>query len=315
MPPVKGGAGPIIGLALVDKARRWLRRRLRPSAFDVVIVGRPYGSWQSSLRAGGAAWRGVRGVRSVALVQDGAVRPGRHWWRGANQFVIVFQIGNILAPPLWCWSLLPSRRAVKLLNDKRRFAAFVAAEGLGALAPKGFAGVADAAFPCVLKRTDLWGGQGVRVVHGAAELERCLAGAPWSGHPFTLQAFEPGPEYVVHAIAVEGRLVWAVSYAHAALPPFEIRAPLPERPTTPAPISELDRADLERFLRPLRYDGPVCFDLKRSLDGRIRVLEINPRFGGSLFWAQNVGDLAAALDALIAHAKWLPAQRIKALFG
>ncbi|RYE09112.1 MAG: hypothetical protein EOP22_10205 [Hyphomicrobiales bacterium] len=278
----------------------------RPAAFDVVIVGKPYGNWESTLRAGGAAWRGVRGVRSVALTRDGAARPGWPWWRGTQQFAIVFQIGNILAAPRCCWSLLPSRRAVHVLNDKRRFAAFTAAEGLAALAPANFASVAEARFPCVLKRTDLWGGQGVVVAHSAAELEHHLLSRPWSGRPFVLQAYVEGPEYAAHAIAVGGRLVWVTAYRHEALPPFAIRAPLPQQPTAAAALSDSDRADLERFLLPLGYDGPVCFDFKRGSDGRIRMLEINPRFGGSLFWDHNVGDLAAALDALLAHAKWMP---------
>lgn len=57
----------------------------------------------------------------------------------------------------------------------------------------------------------------------------------------------------------------------------------------------------ERFLRPIRYDGPANIDTRRGADGTVWVLEINPRLGGSLMRPEKVEDLAA-LAALVANA-------------
>ena len=65
---------------------------------------------------------------------------------------------------------------------------------------------------------------------------------------------------------------------------------------------------LERFLRPLRYSGPVNFDYKRGPKGVV-VFEINPRFGGSLFRERNVAELRACVAAIAAHARWRPHRR------
>ncbi len=70
----------------------------------------------------------------------------------------------------------------------------------------------------------------------------------------------------------------------------------------PSSVSPEDIDLFEHFLRPLRFNGPANIDFRRRADGSIVILEINPRFGGSLMRPEYVADLRAAVGAILAHA-------------
>ena len=69
----------------------------------------------------------------------------------------------------------------------------------------------------------------------------------------------------------------------------------------------MDVSAVEALLRPLDYDGPVNVDFKRRADGRICILEVNPRLGGSLMRPENARDLRAALREIVSHGVLHPA--------
>ena len=80
-----------------------------------------------------------------------------------------------------------------------------------------------------------------------------------------------------------------------------------QRPDNKGSISRVALSDenvgvLTRFLEPLAYDGPVTFDYRFSRDGVLKVIEINPRLGGSLMWVSNREDLFGALSTIIKFA-------------
>lgn len=59
----------------------------------------------------------------------------------------------------------------------------------------------------------------------------------------------------------------------------------------------------ERFLAPLDYQGPANIDFRRRADGRLALLEINPRLGGSLMRPEFAADLDAALGIIVREAQ------------
>jgi len=67
------------------------------------------------------------------------------------------------------------------------------------------------------------------------------------------------------------------------------------------PLSRL--AEFESILGPLAYSGPCCIDYKVTESGQTIVLEINPRFGGSLMRPAHVEDLQGSLAAIISLAE------------
>jgi len=109
-------------------------------------------------------------------------------------------------------------------------------------------------------------------------------------------------DYVSHCVAVEGRVVWQCAYEYELHPGHLIRSASTLRGVQKHQVSAANLAAMQRFLGPLRYSGPACFDYRYRTDGSLAVFEINPRLGGSLMFPAHVGDLRAALAAILAHA-------------
>jgi hypothetical protein len=279
-----------------------------PTRFDIVVFGSQSSHWVKALAAGAPIWNGLDRVGRVSHFGNRWGWLSRDWLLRRRRLLLPLRERNIAACPAGCWALVPSPRALQIFENKALFAAYIAEQGLDALAPRIYASVAAAQFPCVLKRVDLHSGRGIRVVETAAELEACLGDGVWRGQQVVLQALIAGnTEYVAHCVASNGRIVWQQSYSFALADPTQIRtARITNSNPVRCEISAADLADLERFLLPLGFDGPLNVDYKRGPDGRIVVLEINPRLGGSLFLTQNLDHLRDALRAIIANVKWRP---------
>ena len=109
-------------------------------------------------------------------------------------------------------------------------------------------------------------------------------------------AVEGADEHVLHLLRVGGRVRYRLCYRYDMADPLAVRG----REATPRLIEPADPAPAlgpcEAILDALGYEGTCCFNYKLE-GGRPMILELNPRFGGSL-----VGDvtayLAAHLDAL-----------------
>ncbi len=288
---------------LVQRVLNW--RVLRPSRLDVVVFGESFWDWTLNLGPQAPVWRRLGAVGSVVLAADDWRAPSLPWLAARGRLVIPLLECNIEAmAPVDCWGLFPSRRAVEILADKAKFERYAVRRGLAHLVPPSFGSPAEVTYPCVVKRTNLQGGHGVAVAETPQELATHLAAEGIAGHPVVLQRLLEGPDITVHAVVVAGRLRWHRAYEHVYDRAKPIHRPGPDEPTRTVRLSQRDIEDLESFLVPLSYEGPVNFDMKRGGDGRVRVLEINPRIGGSLFRAHNLDDLTAALMTLIRYARW-----------
>lgn len=269
----------------------------------VVIYGRHPPSWLAALGPEAPVWRGMVGVESVELVRTSfALLLAGH--RGGRQSIVMpLRERNIRKCPRLYWGLLPTRRAVRIFGDKARFAAYAVAQGLAEHLPEIYREPAAASFPCVVKRVDLDGGNGIAVARSAAELRGLLAAAPWRGHRVVLQALVDGDDHVTHCLCRKGRIVWHRTYRYELKPGTVVQT----RDTALAAIEVAEQPEtlamFERFLLPLGYDGPANFDTRRGADGVVKVLEINPRLGGSLMRPEKAGDLGELLAALVASAE------------
>jgi glutathione synthase/RimK-type ligase-like ATP-grasp enzyme len=189
-----------------------------------------------------------------------------------------------------------------MLADKAAFAAYVVEQGLGALCPLHYAN-ADATFPCVLKRLDLNAGRGIVRVQSEQELHDLLGREPWLGKPYLLQQYIPsGDDYVTHAVLRNGQIIWHRSYRYAINPDDPIRGPANTGDIEKADPPAAAIAQLNRFLAPLGYNGPVNVDYRFADNGALKVIEINPRLGGSLMRPDNLDDLAEMLSTIIENA-------------
>jgi carbamoylphosphate synthase large subunit len=280
----------------------------RPRRFDVVVFGSKSPRWAAALGESMPVWSGFDIKDSVSLKPDGWT-PSRRPLRSARrQLVLPLREENVLACPTGCWALVPSRSAVRILSDKRRFARFAEAEGLADLVPARYR-PKDAQFPAVLKRTDLCSAQGIAVANSRRELAGYRKQEMWAGKPVVIQQAVPGrKDYSTYCVAVKGRIVWHHTYEFDLEHDLAVRALGPDDAWRSCEATAAELRQLERFLRPLRYSGPVNFDYKRGPKGVV-VFEINPRFGGSLFRERNVAELRACVAAIAAHARWRPHRR------
>lgn len=278
---------------------------LQPRRRNVVVLGVGYNDWKPHLAQGAPVWDGLGGIASIDHVSDQWLPPeGEGWLTSRLRIVIPLLERNSESAPTACWGLVPSRAAIKTFRDKSLFARYARRHELTDSVPHTFPRLDKVDFPCILKRVDLAGGQGVVVVESPDALTARLSSPPWVGQKVVVQRYLRGPEWTGHVVAVDGRVVWSCAYAHNYDPASPIHIPSSTEKTVPAPLSAEDIACIERFLLPLRYDGPANVDFKRTPNGKLKILEINPRLGGSLFRPQNAADLKQAIGAIIKHAKW-----------
>jgi hypothetical protein len=282
------------------KAMRSLARLFREKRpVRVVIFGEHSQDWMTALTPHGPMWKGVARAREVLLVSDAAALPPADG-DDIETVVIPLMEDHARNRPRRHRALAPDRRAIDTLGDKAAFARYVKANGLAGLCPQIYDDPESAIFPCVLKRIDLNAGQGVTLVRSREELEQRLEEDTWRGHPTILQALAPGfEEYVTHCVCRRGRVLWHCSFAYTMAASDMMRTPANVGSIRAIPAARGLIAKIEAFLSPLAYDGPCNVDYKMTPDGKLVVMEINPRLGGSLMRPENVEQLARALSEII----------------
>jgi len=155
----------------------------------VVIFGEHSPDWMTALEPGAPVWRRLPDIDEVLKARPGDAAIPRPRSTDVRTVVIPLMEDHIASCPKSFAHLTPNARALDVLRDKSEFAAYVRANGLQHLCPATYSSPEVAQFPCVLKRVDLNGGVGVRVVYSAEELRNRLNEEPWRNHPCLLQSF------------------------------------------------------------------------------------------------------------------------------
>jgi len=270
----------------------------------VIIYGQHSPDWMAALAADAMVWKKIPAVKKVSIVAASANAsvPGAR--RNRRQTVIIpLMEEHVASCPAGYPSLIPARLSMKLFSDKAEFAKYAAANGLAGFCPTSYANGAHAVFPCVLKRAELNGGQGVAIVESPDHLHSLLNDTMWRGKPFALQSLISGTtEYVTHCVCLNGRILWHCSFTFDLESPATVRGAA--KPTTArlTATSAHCLRQIERFLAPCRYTGPCNVDYKQLENGEIAIFEINPRLGGSLMQPQYVELLRGALSCIIENA-------------
>ncbi|HEX8555420.1 MAG TPA: hypothetical protein VF695_11985 [Sphingomonas sp.] len=184
--------------------------------------------------------------------------------------------------------VLPDPELVELCDDKWLFNRRLMELGFGNAIP---ALLPDppTEYPYIRKgrRGDF--GKGCHVVHGPGE----DIAIP---HSFCQRAVAGDEEDVLHLLRVDGRIVYTLSYRYDMGAPLTVRGAV-DRPVTIGPVDPAPAmATCVAILDALGFEGTCCFNYKLE-GGALRILELNPRFGGSLVGDVN-GYVAAHLAAL-----------------
>ena len=263
----------------------------------MILYGIPYADWNATLSDRGL-WSKVTGVAQVRRLPATPFGSGAR----ADDVVIAMKTGHIVRRP-GGRALAPTARAIATLEDKAKFAVYMAANSFGDYCPRTYAGRQEAVFPCMLKRTDLSASLGVAIAQSAKHLDELLQTRTFQGHRYLLQALVQGNiEYATYCVCKNGRVLWSCSFATDTGSPIAIKrednAVRRQAIATPEPVLR----QIEAVLLPLAFSGPCNVDYKLSADGRMQIFEINPRLGGTLMLPAQATELRAALACIIEHA-------------
>lgn len=200
----------------------------------------------------------------------------------------VFALGHEAYPDVAAF-VAPSVSAVTIASDK--IATTELAERLGITVPRSLKadnaeGIARAidelGLPAVIKIPRSTASDGVSIVNTMADVQRAVA------------RLQPGPVLVQKFIA--GHFVGVTGFAHRSvlIDSFGFR-PLDEGMVTGTPTYALtvNNAELEAILKQLcqalNWSGGIDLDLMQNEAGTLHLLEINPRFSGTLVFADKLG--------------------------
>lgn len=182
--------------------------------------------------------------------------------------------------------ILPSRDAMRVAVDKHETYAHAERQGvptptsMGLSSGTGVDGIeSEIGYPAVVKTGVETEPRFVRVVRSADELRRAYREYT-AGHDSepVVQEYLPGIGRGYFGLFVDGKLV--DGYAHR-----RIREYPPDGGASACATSERDgqlRGYSRRLLSPLEWTGVAMVEFKEASDGRPKVLEINPKFWGSL---------------------------------
>ena len=172
---------------------------------------------------------------------------------------------------------LPTAESVHLCNDKYEFNRALMKAGFGQYIPKMAQGLALTPPYILKKRIGVWG-KDCYIIHNhddeEAQLDRI------TDPNYFCQELIPGSsEFATHILFVDGRIVKAlnIKYVFASDTPIKGQNAEHLRFVHRCPYLDL----FAQVLRTIQFEGLCCVNYKIA-KGRPFLLEINPRFGGSL---------------------------------
>ena len=172
---------------------------------------------------------------------------------------------------------LPSAESVRLCNDKYEFNQVLIEGGFGRYIPKMAQGLALTP-PYILKKRIGWWGTDCYIIRNRHDEESQRERITDS--KYFCQEFIPGAtEFAMHILFVDGRIVKAlnIKYAFGTETPIKGQDSHLLKVVHRCPYLDL----FARVLRTVQFEGLCCVNYKVA-NGQPFLLEINPRFGGSL---------------------------------
>ena len=262
-------------------------RSLGRAGLDVAVAESP-----DSGRHGVIAFSSRYCAQRLEMPDPEADPEGFGRWLGtvaAGRVVIPVAIGTVRwfsrHRPLWnerVQALVPEPDSLELAADKARLHAHAAALGLPV--PRQFTLADHPPFPVVVKYREgealgLPADQRYAIVGNRAELERIYRAFDARQASPVIQEYLAGPGYGCSAaFDIEGRPLG--HFVHQRLREYPVRGGPSALAVSVEHPALADRS--LRLLDSLRWTGPAMVEWKQDAQGNFRLLEINPRFWGTL---------------------------------
>lgn len=143
----------------------------------------------------------------------------------------------------------------------------------------------DPVFPVVSKPRYSRAGCGVKICHTAIEI---------SGDKTIVQkCIDEQYEYTGHVLCIDGKIInWKV--IRFLYPKYNVKTT--NFPHNYENITKFDMTIFSDIIKSLNYTGGMCIDFKLDNESKIKIFEINPRFGGSAFDNNFIYELLCFVD-------------------
>ena len=194
-------------------------------------------------------------------------------------------------------SILPDKDMINIFSDKHIFSKYIDIMNLSPYAPKTY-DKTNVVFPCVFKPINMNASHGVKIINDLEEYNQLINKSEWKGTKHILQSVvNSKDEYVTHCLCKNGEILWHCTYLYTMPTESTIR-----KPSTTLVKYDIDIKHLYQMKMFLKLYTGMCNVNYKIIDNDVVVLEINPRFGGSLMLKQNEQDLEEALYNIIKNA-------------
>lgn len=258
----------------------------------------------SALNPQALVWKKLDNVKSVKLFSDSKEIPKTSNQRKLNTIIIPLMESHLYEMPTNLKSLTSIPEIVSLIADKRLLTENLITHRFSQVVPKTWTNPMDSTFPCVIKRSELNGGQGIQILKSFHELHTVMTTPEYLGKSYFFQEFVSGEvEYVCHIVALNGEILFTNYFEYVMPRPEMIRCG--DTPTTilnrGSNLNFNVAAVFKNIIKHLNYSGPCNIDFK-LINGHPKIFEINPRLGGSLMIRDNVQVLTQVLDIIIRNA-------------
>lgn len=272
-----------------------------PKSVRLVILGRWTEEWMQALHPNSVLWSDHALIKEVINIEDARYQAiPRSEDQNLLTVILPLMEWHIMNRPKQYKALASDDDVIKTLASKIAFDRYMHRIGLEDLCPKSYRSVNQCLYPVVLKRVDLNAGSGIALVSSATEMFELLNHKMWFQKEVILQEYiYAETEYVSHLVCREGEIFWHSTLAYILNEPEVIRNPGNVRSQVRV---DLDNSVLENFrncLKPLEFSGPCNIDFKFDEKGHLKILEINPRLGGSLMQDCNADLLKSAIGWIV----------------
>ena len=259
----------------------------------------------SALNPEALVWKKLDNVKSVKLFKTANEIPNTSRRRKLNTVIIPLMESHLYEMPTNLKSLTSESELVSLMADKLLLTKNLIANGFAQYVPRTWTNPSDSAFPCILKRRDLNGGQGIRILRSVRDLQEALTEFEFQGTQYFFQELvSANEEYVCHLVAMKGEILFFNYFEYGMPRPDVVRRRGGQISFTNFG-SNLDytvSSVFENIIKHLNYSGPCNIDFK-LINGLPKIFEINPRLGGSLMVAENLPTLTQILKTIIERAR------------
>lgn len=136
-------------------------KRIRSANKHVIIYRKHSDDWISALHQDALVWRKLSDIKSIKIISSATELPKNSNRLAANTIIIPLMETHLYEMPKNFISLTSSSKLVKLMADKQKFVENLSGNGFAKYVPKTWTNPVGSTFPCMIKRPELKGGQGI----------------------------------------------------------------------------------------------------------------------------------------------------------